>query len=365
MKSGERPKTLRRAVRVTLQNYAVAAILTSILLLIFIPSWIQWCLFYVGGFLFMCSVIAPFIDDWRPKARVPIQGKAVFISGCDSGFGHSLAQRLDDLGLHVFAGCLFPEKDGAQTLKKSCSERLHVVQLDVTSEESVKEAVKYVNENLGENKFWALVNNAGLNGGGEIAWTSFGIMKNVMDVNTFGVMRLTKTFVTLLCKDKARVVTVASAAGRYTYPGMVSYCMSKQATVSFTEGLRLEMYRFGVKVITIEPWMYRTPITDKANVLNYIQRAWEESPQEIKDFYPEGYIERYTRGSLKFLSWSMSDKPQEVVDCMEEAVLSLDPKYVYNPGTLFSRLSFWFLYRLPKPIADALIHDECAVRFPK
>ncbi|KAG8174586.1 hypothetical protein JTE90_005250 [Oedothorax gibbosus] len=44
--------------------------------------------------------------------------------------------------------------------------------------------------------------------------------------------------------------------GRYSYPGMVPYCMSKHAAVSFCEGLRLEMYRFGVKVITIEPWMY-------------------------------------------------------------------------------------------------------------
>lgn len=75
----------------------------------------------------------------------------LYIIGCDSGFGNSLAQRLDDLGLHVFAGCLFPEKEGAQLLKKSCSERLHVLQLDVTSDESVENAVKYVKDNIGGN----------------------------------------------------------------------------------------------------------------------------------------------------------------------------------------------------------------------
>lgn len=74
-----------------------------------------------------------------------------FIAGCDSGFGNILAQRLDDLGLHVFAGCLHPEKEGAQTLKKSCSERLHVVDLNVLSQESIENAVQYVTENLKDN----------------------------------------------------------------------------------------------------------------------------------------------------------------------------------------------------------------------
>lgn len=74
-----------------------------------------------------------------------------FIAGCDSGFGNILAQRLDDLGLHVFAGCLHPEKEGAQTLKKSCSERLHVVYLNVLSAESIEHAVQYVSENLKDN----------------------------------------------------------------------------------------------------------------------------------------------------------------------------------------------------------------------
>lgn len=81
MKPGERPKTLRRAVKIILQNYGVSAIIALLILLLFIPWWTQWFLLYIGGIVFLCSVIAPFVDDWRPKARVPIQGKAVFISG--------------------------------------------------------------------------------------------------------------------------------------------------------------------------------------------------------------------------------------------------------------------------------------------
>ena len=69
--------------------------------------------------------------------------------GCDSGFGHELAKRLDTLGLTVFAGCLFPEDGGAKELKSACSSRLHVLHLDVTREEHVRNAVKYVKNSLG------------------------------------------------------------------------------------------------------------------------------------------------------------------------------------------------------------------------
>ncbi len=43
-----------------------------------------------------------------PRGCVEPHAKAVFITGCDTGLGHKLAIRCDQIGLHVFAGCLFP-----------------------------------------------------------------------------------------------------------------------------------------------------------------------------------------------------------------------------------------------------------------
>lgn len=81
MGSGKRPLCLNRAVQLTTQNYGVAAIVTLIFLLLFVPWWIQWVLLYIGGIVFLSTIIAPFIDDWRPRARVHLEEKAVFISG--------------------------------------------------------------------------------------------------------------------------------------------------------------------------------------------------------------------------------------------------------------------------------------------
>ncbi|XP_054714871.1 short-chain dehydrogenase/reductase family 9C member 7-like [Uloborus diversus] len=357
----KRPKTLACAARLALQEYGVAAI-AGLLILVFLPWWIRWCLVYLTALVFLASVLAPFVEDFRPRPRVQPDGKAVFVTGCDSGFGHHLARKLDDLGLHVFAGCLRPDGEGAKNLQESASSRLHILPLNVTSEDSIKEAVRYVEEHLKDKKLWCVVNNAGLNEGGELMWTNMDFIEKVVNVNTYGVVRTTKAFLPLLCKHGGRVVVVASAAGRYTYPGMVPYCMSKQATVSFCDGLRLEMYRFGIKVVTIEPWMYKTPITNANTILDYVTRAWDSGPAEIKELLPPDYLDRHKRATLKFINLSISDQPQQVVDCLEEAVMAVNPKYSYNPGTLYSRLTFWFLKRMPKPIADLIINDEVGTK---
>ncbi|GBO24479.1 hypothetical protein AVEN_268091-1 [Araneus ventricosus] len=70
---------------------------------------------------------------------------------CDSGFGHKLAQKLDDLGLQVFAGCLNPDGEGAKSLKKTASAKLQVLPLDVTSEESVDKFHKQVVQKIKDN----------------------------------------------------------------------------------------------------------------------------------------------------------------------------------------------------------------------
>lgn len=71
-----------------------------------------------------------------------ISNRYVFITGCDSGFGNGFARLLDKQGVPVIAGCL-TEKGGAD-LKKQTSSRLRVVQIDVTDQTSIRNAVDSV-----------------------------------------------------------------------------------------------------------------------------------------------------------------------------------------------------------------------------
>ncbi|GBL86577.1 Estradiol 17-beta-dehydrogenase 2 [Araneus ventricosus] len=146
--------------------------------------------------------------------KVSSERKTVLITGCDTGFGHLLAKHLDSKGFSVIACCLFPNDNGAKELQKSCSERLKVVGLDVTKDESVSQAKEFVTKNLEDSELWAIVNNAGILKGVTIELTSLRDFKDSLEVNTLGVVRVTQAFLPLLRKSKGRVVNLTSVAGK-------------------------------------------------------------------------------------------------------------------------------------------------------
>lgn len=76
--------------------------------------------------------------------------KYVLLTGCDSGFGRETALRLDSLGFNVFATCLTSE--GQTQLIVRCSKRLKAIHLDVTNSQEIREAFKFVVQNLPENE---------------------------------------------------------------------------------------------------------------------------------------------------------------------------------------------------------------------
>lgn len=72
----------------------------------------------------------------------------LMLSGSDTGIGHALAKYLDNLGFVVFAGVLNKDGPGAEELRKTCSRRLSLLQLDITNATQVKEAYLKVSEKV-------------------------------------------------------------------------------------------------------------------------------------------------------------------------------------------------------------------------
>lgn len=309
----------------------------------------------LGSSGYLCFVLAQMLDQLLPRRNVSPRNKAVFITGCDTGFGHLLAKRLDSKGYRVFAGCLFPNGPDAKKLRESTSDKLTVIPLDVTSDESVQNALKTVEEQLHNDELWAVVNNAGILIRGEAEWMLMEDYRKQFEVNTYGVVRVTQAFLPLLRKFKGRLVTTTSFGGRYALSGQVSYCMSKFAACSFCDGLRMEMEKFDVKVISVEPFCFRTPMTDVQSVVDGIERVWSKAPAHVKESYGENYVEECKRAHADFYVFSTCETTSLVVDCLEEAVTAYSPHYIYRPGDLKSKMGFWYLVRLPPTIAHKLI----------
>jgi len=112
----------------------------------FLYGWICGCLSVLAILLVM--VLLYKLVDY--VLSIPLVGnysnRYIFVTGCDTGFGYELAKRLDSLGCHVFAGCL--TEKGETELRKTCSERLHPVSLDVTKHDSVRKAFELVTSKL-------------------------------------------------------------------------------------------------------------------------------------------------------------------------------------------------------------------------
>ncbi|XP_051814835.1 dehydrogenase/reductase SDR family member 9 isoform X1 [Acanthochromis polyacanthus] len=305
-------------------------------------------------FLCLLGLVAVwFIYRWyKELERVSNKGdKYVYITGCDSGFGHHLARHLDTLGFRVIAGC-YTEK-GEDELKQITSERVTTIQLDVTDSASVKKAAARIKTLVEQKGLWAVVNNAGVSvPSGPTDWLVIEDYKQMLAVNLLGVIDTTLSVLPLIKKARGRVVNVASIFGRIS-PFGGPYCVSKYGVEAFNDSLRINMAPFGVKVACIEPGFFKTNVTDLGLVKNNVKKLWERLPQDMKDDYGQQFLESTYEGvDQRFKQFTDGDL-MKVVGCMEHAISAVHPRTRYSPG--WDAKFFWLpLSYMPTCLSDAL-----------
>lgn len=114
----------------------------------------------------------------------------MLITGCDSGFGNHLATTLYKTGFTVFACCLDDQSEGANQLKNLSSNQIHVIKMDITKQEQVDDAHKYVEANLQKGEvFWGLVNNAGVCSLGFVEWFNMEDFEKVYNMISLVILR--------------------------------------------------------------------------------------------------------------------------------------------------------------------------------
>lgn len=194
---------------------------------------------------------------------------AAVVTGVSSGIGLAIAEDLLQHGYQVF-GSVRRVAD-AEGLVKRWGEAFVPLLFDVTNAGALPQAVAQVEAIVGERGLTALINNAGIGLNGPIVCQPMSEVRQVFEVNFFGLLEVTRAFLPLLgmrpgAKQRGRIVNIGSISGGITAPFMGAYSASKHAVEALTQALRRELKLYGIEASCIEPGFIRTRILDTAVV---------------------------------------------------------------------------------------------------
>ena len=190
------------------------------------------------------------------------------VTGASTGIGHAIAVHLARCGHRVFAGMRAPaggdimgRKEAVGLAAMAATEDISIVPLvlEVTDEHSCADAVARIEETVGP--IDVLVNNAGVGSSGAVEDIPIDVMRSLLETNVIGPAGLCRLVLPSMRQRRSgAIVNVSSLAGRIANPCHGGYAASKWALESVTECLAMEVSRFNIRVVLLEPGCITTPI---------------------------------------------------------------------------------------------------------
>jgi NAD(P)-dependent dehydrogenase (short-subunit alcohol dehydrogenase family) len=261
----------------------------------------------------------------RPKTadRKKTGRGTLWITGAGSGLGMESALYLASRGFRVFGSVLTDAE--ADDLRSAAEERqvsLDILHADVTRPYEIECAVERIVEEAGT--IDGLIQFAGMGLRGFFEDLSLDEIREVFDVNLFGMMAVTRAVLPIMREArKGRIILTSSVGGRMGSMSIGGYASSKFAVEGFGECLRQEMAPFNVQVSLLEPGMILTPhFTVNRNLARRAMDpaspyyAWFHRHESIVD----GFLARNTFG------------PPEVAKTVFQILTSRHPRLRYLVG---------------------------------
>jgi NAD(P)-dependent dehydrogenase (short-subunit alcohol dehydrogenase family) len=187
----------------------------------------------------------------------------IVVTGSSTGIGQATVVSLARAGHTVFATMRNPDARGPLLeLAGEDASNIHVHALDVDSHDSIVSCFSTI---LAKSQIDALVNNAGVGGGGSVEETSIETFRSCLETNFFGMLRCTKAVLPAMREQRSGcIVNLSSIAGKVGIAGHGPYAVSKFAVEGLSEVLAQELAGFGVRVAVVEPGVIATSIFQKA-----------------------------------------------------------------------------------------------------
>ncbi len=267
---------------------------------------------------------------------------SVLLTGAGRGIGRTSALRLAAAGWDVFAGVRRSE-DGEALAQAGAGGRITPVILDVTDASQIAALDQVLPERLD-----ALVNNAGIVLSGPVEGLSLEDLRNQLEVNLVGPVALTQALLPRLRATRGRIVFIGSVSGRVSAPLLGAYSASKFALEGLADALRMELRRWGIHVVLIEPGAIDTDLW----------RLAPEAAQESEDALSPDVRELYSqhlagiRRTIPRMQ-KQASAPDTVAAAVERALTSSRPRARYLVGAdAYSQIAM--TAALPTRATDAL-----------
>jgi NAD(P)-dependent dehydrogenase (short-subunit alcohol dehydrogenase family) len=246
--------------------------------------------------------------------------KVALVTGSSSGIGFETALALARENYFTYASMRNTSKaEKIQEIAKKENLNLKVIELDVDKEDSIKSAVKKIQEQKG--RIDVLVNNAGYGLFGCLEDITMDELKAQFQTNFFGVVSLIQEIAPIMRKQGSGIiVNVSSVAGRIGFPGTPAYISSKFALEGLSECMRYELSPFGIKTIIIEPGVIQT------NFFSSMKVAYGKPGSPYKEI-----TEKVLNG-VKMMA-EMGTPPIEVAKTIMKAIKTAEPLPRYVVGS--------------------------------
>ncbi|MDF1697931.1 MAG: SDR family oxidoreductase [Saprospiraceae bacterium] len=236
----------------------------------------------------------------------------ILVTGASGAFGSLTCLKLIENGHQVVGTMRSIHGKNAAISNTLKSKGVHLVEMDVTLEESVNSGVRSAIELMGG--LDTVFNNAGIGANGILeAFTAEDIQK-VFDVNVFGVQRLMRAILPHFRNEgMGTIIHTSSCIGRITTPFLAAYSASKYALESLAEGYRAELSGFGIESCIVEPGGMPT-----AFMGGMIKPSDTERVQQFGEMaqLPEASLNGY----VQFIESNPEQRPEKVAEAVAALV---------------------------------------------
>ena len=233
--------------------------------------------------------------------------KTILITGASRGIGKAIAEALNSSDYNVIGTSrnieAIPKDDKILGVR--------YFPLDLTINESINKLIQDVGN------IDVLINNAGVSQVGPIEEVPMGKIRELFELNLFGLIQLTQGLLPQMRNKKdGLIINITSMASRSPVPFSTIYGVTKAGVEAFSKGLQNEVERFGIKTVVIAPFEINTTI-----------------PQEIflKDNSPYYDITMKTK-NIRDINLASAPDPSLVGKLVLKILKSKNPKFFYPVG---------------------------------